>query len=218
MRYKKYLFPIEKESIGTDIFFKRYHFEETDRELLDATGRFLTEMITVEAGMIYQEEKVVCVVTLGSLFDRLSELVAESGHLLLAYSMECFGMELLSKAYEKMNELVYQETGRWMGEYHFLGQENPGEIQQSLAAFPNLAIAWEKGMLYPLKSVIFTAEYKEKREQSGCHSCEQCDNVTCSFRKVIKEQGRRKRMIDQGKINGSAYSYGVSRIFGGTGL
>lgn len=211
MRYQSYAFSMEKDAIQIEGFLQRYHFEERDRELLWATGRFLTEMIRVEAGLLYQDHQVVCVVTLGDLYDRLAELVAESEQLLLGYSMECFGMEMLAKAYERLNEIVFQETGKWMGIYHFFGAGELEEQERLLADMENPPAEWRQGMLHPSKSVIFKAAYQDRREESGCQSCEQCQNVTCSFRKTRHKH----KYFNQINQSGQAYSYGISRIFGG---
>lgn len=222
MNCKKYIFTIEQNDITIEHFIKRYHFDEKDRELLLATGRFLSELNTVEAWIAYNDSGVVCTATLGDKYDRLLDVVAESQHLLLAYSMECFAMEFLSKTYEKMNETVFQETGKWMGEYHFLGDEDFQDIEKYLQEFSGdglseYALSWENGMLHPLKSVIFTAEYKEKREDSGCHKCELCENVTCSFRQVVQKPPRRKNKVEI-DVSNTVYSYGISQIFGKKGI
>lgn len=232
MNCKKYIFTIEHNEITFEHFIKRYHFHEQDRELLMATGRFLSEFNRVEAGIIYNDNGVICVATLGNGYDRLLDVVAESQHLLLAYSMECFAMEFLSKTYEKMNETVFRETGKWMGEYHFLGAEDFKDIEKYLSALycedindksygnelsdrtsSNSVVTWENGMLHPLKSVMFTAEYKEHREESGCHNCELCENVTCSFRQVVQKSNIRKNKVEV-DVSNTVYSYGISHIFG----
>lgn len=218
MKCRKYIYSIEQNAITIEQFIKRYHFDEKDRELLLATGRFLAELNTVEAGIVYADDRAICVATLGSRYDRLLDVVAESEHLLLAYSMECFAMEFLSKTYEKMNEAVFQETGKWMGEYHFLDEDDFQEIERYLnvlseGGFSDCMVSWENGMLHPLKSVIFTAEYREKREDSGCHNCEKCNNVTCSFRQVVQKTKRKTRQVDV-DASSAAYSYGISQIFG----
>ena len=221
MNCKKYIFTIEQNDITIEHFIKRYHFDEKDRELLLATGRFLSELNTVEAWIAYNDDGVVCTATLGEKYDRLLDVVAESQHLLLAYSMECFAMEFLSKTYEKMNETVFQETGKWMGEYHFLGEDDFQDIEKYLQEFSGgvlleHALSWKTGMLHPLKSVIFTAEYKEKREDSGCHKCELCENVTCSFRQVVQKPPRKKNKVEV-DVSNTVYSYGISQIFGKQG-
>ena len=218
MNCKKYIFTIEHNDIMIEHFIKRYHFEEKDKELFMSTGRFLSELNTVEARIAYNDDCVVCTATLGERYDRLLEVVAESKHLLLAYSMECFAMEFLSKTYEKMNETVFQETGKWMGEYHFLGEEEFQNIEKYIKEYSDNGVSdnklfWKNGMLHPLKSVIFTAEYKVRREDSGCHNCELCENITCSFRQVVQKpvNRRNKAYVD---INNTVYSYGISQIFG----
>lgn len=248
MNCKKYIFTIEQNDITIEHFIKRYHFDEKDRELLLSTGRFLSELNMVEAWITYNDDGVVCMATLGDRYDRLLDVVAESKHLLLAYSMECFAMEFLSKTYEKMNETVYEETGKWMGEYHFLGDEDIQDIERYLyevagngisqdvipehnnkcevtsnqentgdRVLTDRIITWENGMLHPLKSVIFTAEYKEKREDSGCHKCELCENMTCSFRQVVQKPPRKKQRVDV-DVSNTVYSYGISQIFGKKGM
>ena len=221
MNCRKYIYTIEQNEITIEHFIKRYHFDEKDRELLLATGRFLSELNTVEAWIAYNDDRVVCTATLGDKYDRLLDVVVKSQHLLLAYSMECFAMEFLSKTYEKMNETLFQETGKWMGEYHFLGEQDFQDIEKYLKEFSDSglsehALSWKNGMLHPLKSVIFTAEYKEKREDSGCHSCELCENVTCSFRQVVQKPPRRKNKVEV-DVSNTVYSYGITHIFGKQG-
>lgn len=218
MNYKKYVYKIEQNVITIEQFIRRYHFEDKDKELLLATGRFLSEINEVEAWIGYGKDQVTCIATLGERYDRLLDVVMESQHLLMAYSLECFAMEFLSKTYERMNETVYEETGKWMGEYHFIGDE---EMIKKIVCGKNLegdssalSVSWEKGMLRPLKSVIFTAEYRDKREESGCYDCEKCDNLTCTFRQIITKNVRKPREVNV-DAKSVAYSYGISQIFSG---
>lgn len=228
MKCKKYTYSIEQNMITIEKFIKRYHFNTEDRDLLSATGKFLAELNQVEAGIAYCDDKVVCVATLGERYDRLFDVVADSKHLLLAYSMECFAMEFLSRTYEKMNETVYEETGKWMGEYHFLGDDELEDIETYLKEFSSafscdktskdsdddsFNITWKNGMINPLKSVIFTAGYSEKRSESGCHNCEQCSNLTCSFRNIVQRKERKQNDYSINEKN-AAYSYGIAQIFG----
>ena len=132
---------------------------------------------------------------------------------MLAYAMECFGMEYLSKSYEKLNEIVLTETGKWMGIYRFLGEGDIEMIKRCLCAVEKMPVTWKEGMLRPLKSVIFEAPLKEHKVESGCHNCEQCENVTCSFREVMQEGRKRKEKILEAAKEQRVYSYGISRIF-----
>ncbi len=218
MNYKKYVYKIEQNMITIEQFIRRYHFEDKDKELLLATGRFLSEINEVEAWIGYGKDQVTCIATLGERYDRLLDVVMESQHLLMAYSLECFAMEFLSKTYERMNETVFEETDKWIGEYHFIGDE---EMIKEIVCGKNLeedssdlSVNWEKGMLRPLKSVIFTAEYRDKREESGCHDCEKCDNLTCTFRQIITKNVRKPREVNV-DAKSAVYSYGISRIFSG---
>lgn len=211
MYVKTYTFLVGDEEISTENFIKRYHFDENDKELIKSTGIFLAGVITITAAICYQQERTVCAVTLGKRYDELEALVEESGNLLLSYCMECVGMEFLSKAYAKMNEAVFQETGKWMGEYHFLDSDKLDSPKELEAVLEEEGIQWKNGMLHPLKSVLFTAEYRENKTESGCHSCEQCNNLTCSFRELSALRmpvDRNEKIIDKSRI----YSYGISRI------
>lgn len=211
MYVKAYTFPVGKEDISIDNFIKRYHFDENDKELIKSTGTFLAGIITIIAVVCYRKENLVCAVTLGKPYDELEALVEASGNLLLSYCMECMGMELLSKAYAKMNEAVFRETGKWMGEYHFPDSDKLKAENELEKVLEEKGIYWKNGMLHPLKSVLFTAEYKENKTESGCHSCEQCDNLTCSFREIAALRRPAKR--DEKTVDRSrSYSYGISRI------
>lgn len=182
MDIKTYKFSMDWDEALINTMISRYHFDENDTELIKSTGIFLSELINVSASICYEKEQVVCAVTLGTCYDEMEGLVEKSGNLLLSYCLECFGMEFLSVAYKKMNEEVFRETGKWMGTYRFLDVGNI-EMNQSVAdVLAKSGILWEKGMFHPLKSAIFTAEYNEDKPENGCHGCEECENLGCSFR------------------------------------
>ncbi len=212
MEQKTYKYVIEENELTIGNFIARYHFDPADEVFLLSVGRFLSELVTVEAEIMYYEDKVVCAATLGAGYDKLCDVAEEAGKLFLAYSLECFSMEFLSKAYEKMNETVYRETGKWMGAYRFLGDGELEELEDYTNRLSSVMLQWKNGMLRPLKSVIFTAAYKEDRKESGCDTCENCKNTSCSFRRVIHKNRAPKRVVPDEKV--SAASYGISRIFG----
>lgn len=52
---------------------------------------------------------------------------------------------------EKMNETVFQETGKQMGEYHFLGEEDFQDIEKYIKEYSDNGISdnklfWKNGM------------------------------------------------------------------------
>lgn len=207
---KKYSFSIGAEEIQIEHFMKRYHFDGKDRELIQSTGVFLAGLLTVESVVCCGQEQAVCAVTLGRNYDELESVVEKSGNLLLGYCIECFGMEFLSKAYEKINELFFGDTGKWLGTYLFLDSADGETWKTATSALKAVGISWEKGMLYPLKSVVFSAQYKDKPEKFNCHDCEKCSNLTCSFRENIHKKEKKKNTVTVSQE--AVYSYGISRI------
>ena len=47
MKTKIHQFTIASDSLAMDAFLKRYHFDQQETELLQSTGRFLSEILTV---------------------------------------------------------------------------------------------------------------------------------------------------------------------------
>lgn len=189
---KDYTFNIEQNDISLKHFMERYHFDEKDVTLVHSTGVFLSNFIQAKAYVIYQKNGIICSVTLGNAYDQLESLVMESGNLLLSYCLECYGMEFLSKTYERINETVHEETNQWLDTYQFLDCADETHMKEILSSFYNefdMDICLQKGMLHPLKSVIFTSNYTSDKINSGCHNCDACHNLTCNFRNNGKQRG-----------------------------
>lgn len=165
-------FRIEKSAVNMDAFLGRYHFAEADREQLWGLWCVLTELLAVNAAAVVAPDgkRAVCLVTLGERYDRLSELVEESGNLLMSFGMECFGMELLSTAYDRLEKHVEEKTGfvpagrEFPDAEQLFGQSGfsadwadktvmTGSVTE---AFRRLGIVWGEGMLHPQKSVLYT--------------------------------------------------------------
>ena len=157
----------------------------------------------------YEESGVICVVTLGERFDKLSDVVSDN--LLLSYCIECVGMELLSKAYERVNQYVYEERKMWLANYQFLQTE---DIKKGLDAVKTTSVTWKKGMLRPAKSVVLRADYVEDRGKSGCEHCSQCGNVNCVFRKQTINPNNLSKRSNTNAVGKNVYSYGINQIFG----
>ena len=216
-------YKIAYEELHLDGFMQRYHFEQQDLEMVQAAMRFLSEITQVEAWILEKESGVICAATLGRRYDELENLVAESGNLFLSYCMECLGMEFLSKGYEKINETVQEQKGVWLSEFSFLDEENLAEeevkellkmVQAESEQIKTGDVEWKNGMLRPLKSVIFRAQYRNQKEDGVCRDCSGCENITCSFRKFMTRKNKVYENVDNRKRSAKAYSYGVTTIFG----
>lgn len=210
MKTKVYTFQIEYSELSISEFMERYHFENKDISMVEAIGRFLTEYIHIQAGVITKDDETVCMVTLRKAFDDFEELLARQEKILMSYCAECFGMEFLSKAYEKISHLNKEETGYYLTNYHFLELEILNE-ERYKSFGKQVGIYLDNGMIKPLKSVVYTAEYSKVKPNS-CIDCSKCDNINCSFRdtkNAIEESQVRERIYEQVK-----YSYGAKRIFG----
>ncbi|MCM1499933.1 MAG: hypothetical protein NC124_15830 [Clostridium sp.] len=217
MEIRNYKLSISADEYRFKNFIERYHFDEKDTELVSAAVVFVSEIIRVTSAIGYEEQRVICAVTLGEQYDVLVNMAEEAGNLLLSYCLECFGMEMLSKSYEKMNEKVFADSGKWIGDYCFLDMDSPelsgqkglpaedGDGKVFRTVLDACGISWRKGMLHPLKSVLFTAAYRTDRAAGECGSCEQCDRLTCTFRQTIQ-----KKIKIKGVEN--IYSYGIARI------
>ncbi|MBO5470503.1 MAG: hypothetical protein J6A03_12305 [Lachnospiraceae bacterium] len=209
MTVEQYTCTIAYKEIPMQKFMERYHFEPKDREMVEATVRFVCELVKVQMWIGYQEDGVVCAITLGKQYDKLSDVVTE--HLLLSYCMECVGMEMLSKAYERVNQHVHERKGCWIGDYQF---PEGGKGQKQLEKLQEASIEWKNGMMHPAKSVVLVAEYVEEQSRSGCEHCMHCGNVDCVFRKRQEKENMKLNYGNASVMGTQAYSYGVQRIFG----
>lgn len=176
-------FSIGADEIAVENFIKRYHFGQNDKELVQSAAVFLAGIVQVDAAIGYEDNGVTCAVTLGKHYDELAGIAEDSGNLLLSYCIECLGMEFLASAYEKISETVFTATRKWLGDYRFL---DVVDIEKDQSLFPICeagGIQFEKGMLHPLKSVVFTAGYKEEKSGAG-HDCGNCENAGCDYRQA----------------------------------
>lgn len=209
MTIEEYTCTITYKEILMNPFMERYHFDAKDRQMIEATVRFACELIKVQMVVGYREDGIICAITLGAQYDKLSDAVGD--HLLLSYCLECVGMELLSKAYEKVNLHVYEKKGYWIGNYQFPEGE---KAREQLRCLHTSAVVWKKGMLHPAKSVILVAGYVTDKKQSGCEHCVHCGNTDCVFRKKEEKENSLSWNGNASAVGTSIYSYGIQRIFG----
>ncbi|HCJ07921.1 MAG: hypothetical protein PUC55_03810 [Lachnospiraceae bacterium] len=209
MTTEQYICTITYKEIPMNPFLERYHFEMKDRQMIETTVRFACELIKVHMVIGYREEGVTCAITLGKQYDKLSDAVGD--HLLLSYCLECVGMELLSKAYEKVNQYVHEKRGCWIGSYRFPEGE---KAQEQLQSLHTSTVVWKKGMLRPAKSVILLADYVTEQSQSGCEHCVHCGNTDCVFRKKEEKENSLPWNGNASAMGTPMYSYGIRRIFG----
>lgn len=173
--------PFDKINIVS--FVKQYHFCDADMELICSVIRMMCEVITVRTALFLENNYVVGAVSLGNSFDRFEALMMEENHLTISYCMECFSMELLAQSYEMINEIVYEEKGKWLADYHFLEANEMEDVHSFDELLGKIDVVWERGMLKPLKSVIFRADYTQQKNKAECLDCRSCKNVQCIFRK-----------------------------------
>ena len=207
---------------------KRYHFGEADSDLLVCMGDTLQQI--AEPVMYYEPCSIVdsagrltrirmadveesskpvgckegmqlaVLVSLGEKVDALQNEYVAKDQLTEGYMIECIGMELLQTAYAKSAEILWKQSGLWMGGFEFLGDKYPLEWTEDIF---NLLqpedIAYNKAyMMTPKKSVVFLTTLHRERRQSYCHVCESCSNLQCPNRQK----------------QASHMNYGYQRIFG----
>lgn len=211
MQIEEYTYEILPQVDQT--FMERYHFEKKDYDRIVSVGRFLAECVQVKAAIAYDENCVYCAVTLGKLYDRIEDVVEDSDNLFLAYGIECLAMEMLTTAYGRMNRAVHERTGRWMGPYRFPDVLQEEKDTAYLQVMQHLGIKVRSGMMHPLKSVVFSAEYR-LQEEEGCHDCVHCANVTCPFRYSVQQSNKKWTDGDTSERKAAVYSYGISHILG----
>lgn len=212
---KKNSYGIAFEEWNIDSFVERYHFAQTDKDLLNAMARIVFETMKVYTAYEKKGNGIVGIATLGKEYDALEDVMLMAEQLTLSYSMECLSMELLSKGYERLNESVHQELGQWLSTFHFLDDQEMEQLSQRESLMDAVGVDGTGSMMKPLKSVMFQADLVPVRQESGCHDCSNCSNKTCSFRQIMEEKKQRYQGVEQKKEQAMVYSYGVSMIFGG---
>ncbi|WP_026652860.1 hypothetical protein [Butyrivibrio proteoclasticus] len=124
------------------------------------------------------------VASLGRAVDSLQDSFLQKGDIRSAYILDCIASELLAKAYDGIDERLYELTGKYAGDYVFVGDdelplESTPEIMVKLG---QKKIRYNEAFaLIPKKSVLFkTALLPEKPHKAGM--CSNCGAVDCQMR------------------------------------
>ena len=128
-------------------------------------------------------------VTLGNGVDELSELYLNHEQIQEAYIVDCISLMLLSKAYEEFAHVIEAQSGLYLTELSFLGDQYSLEllpqIYERLA--PDDISLTEGNMLKPLKTATLVLQldaHQHTNVKQLCNTCANCKNFSCPSRKV----------------------------------
>ncbi len=213
---------VETDEKDIEDVIERFRFEKSDKRRLMSImetaypflrGEFGYLKLPKDKGFsaIKYDDYVIGAVTLGEGIDELTELYLKYDQVSEAYMLDCFGLKLLSKAYEVMAEAVEAYTKKQVIKLDFLEGDYPtnlmGNILKTLE-MESISIS-EGNMLKPLKSVCLILPLEEPDINNGARRCSigdicaDCSNVNCSIRRMAVTDNK-----------STALTYGYMRIFG----
>lgn len=228
-----------------DKIVRKYHFGAEYRDKIMVLSSAAMPLITAAAYYVWKchdddagayreiqyDEYAVCLVTLGTGFDRMVDLYSENNCLMEAYMLDCIGLEFMTQSYEQLVKHIQIKYKKWGTRFDFLGDDYPVNMMSDLMKdFPETGVTVNaEMMLTPLKSVLFLLPVSDQEQKTGaCNVCTNCGNVSCMFRE--DPENNRKRDADIQKIiNGlrsikdqsgisknmgtAGGSYGISQVF-----
>lgn len=223
----------------------RYHFKDADLALLSKAYRecFSTREVSVyymeyfgyndekASGREIEKHKdnsIAVLMTLGQTVDECQSRMMADGLLLEAYAVECLSMEILNRAYGKLERLLEMETGMRWGRYLFPGSDGSlEENKRILSAFEQSEVGCNDAYaLIPQKSVVYIMEEQKtqiqeeaaKRTEEACEAerlqkklCDSCTKKDCPNRMSADS---REKKTGKFKMTDTNYNYGYQRIFG----
>lgn len=181
------------------------HFREADFwECLKIEKELVLSDIKARAWYRWeQEDKILVVMTLGQVFDDLTERYERKEELLLAYAVECLAMELLKKSYDIFKEAIYEREGKYPGEYYFLNDEEMIYMSEILEQMRIREVRCNEAFaLIPQKTIVFLTELSYEKKGGCIRLCENCSQVNCPNRMQTLEERR------------PVLNYGYQRILG----
>lgn len=160
----------------------------------------LQNVVSVHIYEKQEKEELFVIATLGEGVDRLQEQYETMGNYVMAYSIECLGMELLQKAYESIQQ-QYKKQGYYVKQFLYPGEHMPWKEMERIFLLVNQEEVRynESWVMTPKKSVAMKMILTTRREEQCGNICEQCKRTACSSRKGKREQ--------------RGTSYGYKRIF-----
>lgn len=193
------------EACITD-FIRRYHFDEKDKKEILRINRLIAPRVHAQFHYVMEssekcadtnvarydegsgdvpENFATVVVTLGKAFDEYQESLQKKNDIHGAYIIDCLGLELLRRAYDEIDEKLYEFTGLFAGDYIFAGEDRlplskVPELMTRLGQ--KLVIYNDAYVLIPKKSVVMEIPlYKVHKKKHGL--CAFCSNEGCENRR-----------------------------------
>ncbi len=172
-----------------DAFIRRYHFNDNEKAEIIRIYRKIAPRVHAIFHHIIEEDKdgeksALVVASLGRAIDEFQNNLLEKGNIQEAYIVDCLGLDLLSLAYEKIDERLHESTGLYAGGYQFAGSDDfPLEsIPEAMKKLGQKKIRYNDAfVLVPKKSVVFRTQLFEKQQEK--HSkCSSCSAKKCVFR------------------------------------
>lgn len=190
MKYKGLYLRLTKSELKKALV--RYHFVEKETLFYDVYEKLRKQVRPV---LYYQsnfpsENHTLCMVSLGKAPDELYSFYEENAEYLSTYAVECLSLELLSKSYQQIADILHRDTRLFVKDMHFCDLEEINKIlpvleeRASKEKIPFIIKKNEVSLLFPSKTVLFIA----KLGKTACrnfHDCKNCGKKDCIFREEI---------------------------------
>lgn len=166
---------------------RRYHFNDNDKKDIVRLYRQLYPRVHAIFHYVIKDDHVYVVASLGRGIDSLQDSYLQKGDIQKAYIIDCLGTQLLEKAYEEIDERIHELTGKFVGDYIFVGED-----RLPLETMPDImTMLGQKKIRYnaayvltPKKSVLFKAPLSlSKVHKKGM--CSICSNTECANRQAV---------------------------------
>ena len=193
----KYKLTPELSSDDWNEFCSRFHFSTTDLPHVQAIYLALFPLVNSYAYYSLEQDLdsvsaahyAYGFVTLGNGVDEMSELYLSHEQVKEAYIVDCLSLMILSKAYEEFAHVIEAQSGLYLTELSFLGDQYSLEllpqIYERLA--PDDISLTEGNMLKPLKTATLVLQldaHQHTNVKQLCNTCANCKNFSCPSRKV----------------------------------